>query len=104
MPRTSLAAIRPATSQRRGTGRSVLLYCVGGTGSLMPVPGFDPSNPPTADVLSNTFQATIPLSEPLCPGRYRIVLVGQTDVSNFMSNSLWDPGEDQPLADFTVLP
>ncbi len=57
-------------------------------------------------------QLSIPLSQPLGLGEYRIVLVGNTGslLSPILSNSLldpgnalWDPTVDQTLADFTIL-
>ncbi len=67
-------------------------------GNSTPAPGFDPSNPPLADVTSNTYEASIPVNQALSPGLYRIVLVCPTEISN-----LYGPWtENQPLADFTV--
>ncbi|HKM53823.1 MAG TPA: hypothetical protein VJY33_10465, partial [Isosphaeraceae bacterium] len=64
---------------------------------------FDPNNHPVASFDPTGCQATIPLSQILAPGHYRIVLVGGSDVSAFVGTGLWDPTVDQTLADFTIV-
>jgi methionine-rich copper-binding protein CopC len=80
---------------------SVLLDRVGADGTLTPV--FDLNNLPVATFDPTGFQATIPLDQPLTPGRYRIVLAGGSGVSQTLDDGSWDSTIDQPLADFTVV-
>ncbi|HKM54195.1 MAG TPA: Ig-like domain-containing protein, partial [Isosphaeraceae bacterium] len=80
---------------------NVQLDRVNSDGSTTPL--FDPSFP-SATFDPTGSQATIPLNQTLSPGNYQIVLVGGSDVSNYVSGGLWDPSTDQTLADFTVVP
>ncbi len=79
----------------------VQLEKVNSDGTTTPL--FDLNNPPAASFDPTGCQATIPLSQTLAPGHYRIVLVGGSDVSAFVGTGLWDPTVDQTLADFTIV-
>jgi hypothetical protein len=79
----------------------VMLSRVNNDGSL--TSQFSPSNLPMASFDPTGSQATIPLDQPLSPGRYRIVLAGGTDVANLVGSGLWDTSVDQTLGEFTVV-
>jgi hypothetical protein len=79
----------------------VQLEQVSSSGTATPL--FDPINPPIASLDPTGYQATIPLSQTLAPGHYRIVLVGGSDVNYLVGTGLWDPNVDQTLADFTII-
>jgi hypothetical protein len=68
---------------------------------------FSDVTPPNATFPSGT-QESIPLDPALQPGHYRIVLVGGSVVSEYLSQvfypGLWDGNLDQTLADFTIQP
>ena len=80
---------------------NVMLYRVEAGGHLQPV--FSADSLPQAHFDEEGTRVTIPLDQPLEAGTYRIVLIGGTDVADFASLGLWDPSQDQPLAEFTIL-
>jgi hypothetical protein len=87
------------------TGYDINLYQV--TAGEGQVPVFDVSNYPNVSFDASGDQATYQLTQPLAPGEYQIVLQAG-DFSATLASSgggqLWDPTQDQTLADFTVAP
>jgi hypothetical protein len=84
------------------TGLPIQLERIGPDGTATPL--FDVNSPPTPSFDETGSVATFTLDQPLGPGHYRVVLTGVNDISEFLSNGLWDSTLDQSLADFTVLP
>jgi hypothetical protein len=87
------------------TGYDINLYQVTDGGGLVPV--FNVSNYPNVSFDNLGDQATYQLVEPLPPGEYQIVLQAgdlSATLATIGGRQLWDPTQNQTLADFTVAP
>lgn len=80
----------------------IALYRIDNNGAATPL--FDSQNPRFAIVNRVEGAVTIPLDDPLGPGRYRVVLAGgESSFSRLIWDGSWDYGEDQTLAEFEVV-
>lgn len=78
----------------------VTLYRIEGDGAATPL--FNPESPPIASRADGA--VTIPLDQPLGPGRYRVVLAGgEISFSRLIWDGSWNYREDQTLAEFEVV-
>lgn len=92
------------------TDGNIQLEQVNSDGTTTPI--LDALNPPVASFDGTGTQATIPIDSSLPAGHYRIVLVGDSGLSVYLSGAdpvtltggQWDPSVDQTLANFTIAP